>query len=167
MKKILLSLLATAVVLASGASAYASTATTTMNVSASVVSAAEVSATDMNFGSIPVGGGDGSVQAQSTISVTASNGTPYVITLDAGQHFDGIYYRSMVSGSNRMYYAISNPTFTSIWGDASYANTYPVGNGVPGTGTGAVQPYTAYGTIESPAPAPGNYSDVVTVTVNY
>ncbi len=51
---------------------------------------------------------------------------------------------------------------TSNWGNTIGTDT------VPGTGNGALQPYTVYGRVAAQTtPVAGNYSDVVAVTVTY
>ncbi len=65
--------------------AFAETATSTFEVNASIASACTVSATNMNFGEIPVAAA-ATVQTDSTssITVTCSNGEAYTVALNRG-----------------------------------------------------------------------------------
>ena len=81
----------------------------------------------------------------------------------------GAGYRAVSDGINaRMYRLFMDNVFGTQWGDSDFANTYPGGASVADTGSGAAQPHTVYGWLESGIVLPaGTYSDTVTVTVNY
>ncbi|WP_201525919.1 spore coat U domain-containing protein [Psychrobacter frigidicola] len=53
----------------------------------------------------------------------------------------------------------------TIWGNTATSDN--VGNGVAGTGSGAPKSHTVYVTVPSADFKPGNYSDIVTISVNY
>ena len=71
--------------------------------------------------------------------------------------------RKLTSGGNTVNYALySDAAHTTIWGNTVSTDT------VAGTGAGSAQNFTVYGRVPpQAAPAPGNYSDTITVTVMY
>jgi spore coat protein U-like protein len=147
------------------------TASTGMNVTAIVAGACSITATDASFGTIsgifttainaPTPGG---------ISVLCTNGDDYIITINAGLNANSDY-RQMVYTSNSTTYNIeyalySDSGYSTLWGDGT-----TFGNGVSGTGTGAVEPYTVYAQIpiQTPTTPPigGSYIDSVQVTITF
>lgn len=163
MKKILLAVFALALALGSSMPVYALTQTTTMPVSVTVIPAVAVSATSLNFGNA-VQSTYGTASA-ATITVNASSGTLYTVTLDAGSYFFG-GIRHMGSASGPAYDTYNDASYLQLWGDLGFANTFSLGSGVTGTGTGADQMLTVYGLANSGA-TPGTFSDTMTVTVHY
>jgi len=147
---------------------FAAVATAQMGVSATLLPTVAVETTNLDFG--PWFIGDLDKPATAVITVTASNLTPYDITLDAGTHFAS-GTRNVVNGADAVAYTINNPTSTGEWGDNLFAGTYVAGSSVPGVGNGLPQPYTANGVLHtstaSAASTLGLYTDFVTVTVNY
>ena len=71
--------------------------------------------------------------------------------------------RKLSSGGNTVSYTLyADAAHTTIWGNTPATDT------VAGTGNGSSQSFTVYGRVPSQgAPAPGNYSDTITVTVMY
>ena len=69
----------------------------------------------------------------------------------------------MTSGANTVNYTLySNSGRTTLWGNTVGTDT------VAATGNGASQSYTVYGRVPTQAaPAPGTYTDTITVTVTY
>lgn len=134
---------------------------------ASTASAATISATGLNFGTLVVGN---SGNATAVITVNAASGTPYTVTLDAGLNYSsGV--RNVQSGATvgASYSLYKDAAYTAEWGDAGFASTYSNGGtatGLSGTGTGANQTLTVYGNIGANT-APGTFSDSLTITVNY
>jgi len=142
--------------------------TLTLTFGSSTVSAATVSATSLTFGTLVAGG---SGNATAIITVNAASGTPYTVTVDAGLNYSGGGVRNVQSGAviGASYRLYKDAAQTAEWGDAGFANTYTGGGtatGIAGTGSGANQTLTVYGTITANT-TPGAYSDGVTVTVNY
>jgi spore coat protein U-like protein len=144
--------------------ANALTASTSLNVSASVAQNCVVGTTPVNFGNIPstLPGGPANPTANGGVQVTCTNGTlPTDLTLGNGANFIG-GVRNMAAGANDISYELySDAPKTTAW----YG---------PGTepvllaGTGAVQNYTVYGQItQGGAVVPGNYTDLVSVTLTY
>jgi spore coat protein U domain-containing protein, fimbrial subunit CupE1/2/3/6 len=161
-------MLAAAFVLLAAAVSFAATTTATMNVSATLLPTVAVESTNLDFGDWFIG--DSPHSATATVTVTATNGTVYNITLDAGNHLSG-GTRNVANGADMVPYVINDPTDTVEWGDNGFAGTYIAGNPVAGTGDGSPQPYTANGVLNtnlaSPSSTVGLYTDFVTVTVNY
>jgi spore coat protein U-like protein len=142
---------------------YAATATTTMTVQVSITATCLInSASTLNFGTQGVLSAN--VDQTSTIQVTCTNSTPYNIGLDAGAGTGAtVATRKLTSGANAVNYTLySNSGRTTVWGSTVSTDT------VSGTGSGAAQNYTVYGRIPAQTtPAPGSYTDTITVTVTY
>lgn len=156
-----------AMALLAPAGVWATGITTTMPVTATVTAFATVNATPMNFGSGQAGVSPSGIT--STITVNASAGHTYKVSLDAGQHFISAM-RDMHDSANDVlsYRLYQDAAMTTEWGDSDAANTYSAGSSVAGTGTGSDQTLTVYGMeLSQSNTVPGNYSDTVTVTVIY
>ena len=149
--------------IALGSPLYAATATTTMTVQMTITATCLVnSASTLNFGTQGVLSAN--VDQTSTVQVTCTNTTPYNIGLDAGTGTGAtVAARKLTSGANTVNYTLySNSTRTTLWGNTVGTDT------VAATGNGAAQSYTVYGRVPSQAaPAPGTYTDTITVTVTY
>jgi spore coat protein U-like protein len=140
----------------------AATTTTTFNVSLTITSNCTVSATAMAFGSSGIISAN--IDASSTVTVTCTNTTPYSVGLDAGIGAGAtVAVRKMTSGGATVDYSLYQDNGRStIWGNTVGTNT------VGGTGSGSGQALTVYGRVPSQStPAPGAYSDTITVTVTY
>jgi len=120
------------------------------------------SASSLNFGTQGVLAAN--VDQTSTVQVTCTNTTPYTIGLDAGTGTGAtVAARKLSSGGNTVSYTLyADAAHTTIWGNTPASDT------VAGTGNGSAQSFTVYGRVPPQgAPAPGNYSDTITVTVMY
>ena len=120
------------------------------------------SASTLNFGTQGVLAAN--VDQTSTLQVTCTNTTPYNIGLDAGTGSGAtVAVRKLTSSSNTLNYTLYSDTGrTTVWGNTVSTDT------VAGTGNGTGQSYTVYGRIPAQTtPAPGNYTDTITVTVTY
>jgi spore coat protein U-like protein len=141
--------------------AFASTATTTFQVTATIQATCIVSATTMAFGTYS----GVQVQTTSTISVTCTNTTPYNVGLNAGTATGAtVTTRKMTGPSSALLgYALYSDSARSVnWGQTVGTDT------VTGTGNGSAQTLTVYGNLPaSQYQAPGSYSDTITVTVTY
>src|ERR1044072_1645061 len=144
--------------------AHAATATTTMTVQVSIVATCTInSASTLNFGN-SIGVPSANVAQTSTIQVTCTNTTPYNVGLNAGTGTGAtVATRKLTSGANTINYTLySNSGRTRVWGNTIGTDT------VAATGNGAAQNYTVYGRIPpQTTPAPGTYTDTITVTVTY
>jgi spore coat protein U-like protein len=143
--------------------AFAGTASTTFTAQLAIAAACTInSAAALNFGTQGVLAAN--VDQTSTIGVTCTNTTPYTIGLDAGAGSGAtIAARKLTSGGNTVSYTLySDAAHTAVWGNTPSSDT------VAATGSGSVQNFTVYGRVPpQAAPAPGNYSDTITVTVMY
>ncbi len=153
--------------IAVGTPAFASNGVNTFGVSANLSSSCSISGSTLNFGTgidpiqaaVPL-------NATSTLSVTCSNTTPYIVALDAGTHAGGT--------SNFSARKIQNGTSTlgyQLYTDAAHLLVW--GNGIGtvtsiGIGTGSTQAVSIYGQLPDLTGAiPGTYTDTVTVTITY
>ena len=154
-----------AVATACGLSAVAKAGSTTTTFTSQITIAAACainSASTLNFGT--QGMLVANVDQTSTIQVVCTNTTPFTIGLDAGTGSGAtVATRKLTSGGNTVNYALySDAAHTTIWGNTVSTDT------VAGTGAGSAQNFTVYGRVPpQAAPAPGNYSDTITVTVMY
>ena len=143
--------------------ANAGTATATFTSQIAIAAACVInSASSLNFGTQGVLAAN--VDQSSTIQVTCTNTTPYNIGLNAGTGSGAtVATRKMTSGGATISYSLYTDTGRStVWGNTVSTDT------VAGTGNGAAQSFTVYGRIPAQTtPAPGNYSDTITVTVTY
>ena len=150
------------VTLAGYTPSQATTATATFNVSLAITASCTVSATPLAFGSTGVIGAN--IDNTSTVNVTCTNTTPYNVGLDAGTGTGAtVTTREMTAGGATVNYTLyQNPGRSTIWGNTVGTDT------VGGTGNGSAQALTVYGRVPSQStPAPGAYSDTITVTVTY
>ncbi|WP_284177936.1 spore coat U domain-containing protein [Rhabdaerophilum sp. SD176] len=156
-------LLAAGLSLALVPAAHAATATGTLNLSITITaSCTVVSASAINFGSVGAIGAN--IDQTSTLTVNCSNTTPYTVALSAGGGTGAtVASRKMKSGTNQINYSLyRDAARAQVWGTTTGTDTYA------GTGSGANQAITIYARVPSQAvPAPGTYTDAVTVTVTY
>jgi spore coat protein U-like protein len=159
----LLGVLATACLLQSVETPLAATATTSFTVSVTIAATCTInSASALNFGNQGILSTN--VDQTSTIQVTCTNSTPYNIGLDAGTGTGAtVTTRKLTSGGATVNYTLYSDTGrTTVWGNTVGTDT------VAATGNGTGQNYTVYGRIPvQTTPAPGTYSDTITVTVTY
>jgi len=159
----LTAILATTCLLVSVEQPLATTTTTTFAVSVTLAATCTInSASALNFGNQGILSTN--VDQTSTIQVTCTNTTPYNIGLDAGTGTGAtVAVRKLTSGGATVNYTLySDSGRTTVWGNTISTDT------VAATGNGAAQNYTVYGRIPTQAtPAPGTYSDTITVTVTY
>ncbi len=136
--------------------ALAATATTPMNVSATITGSCTISATALAFGTIVLTSANTDNTADLTVNCT--NAVPYEITING------------TTGGRAMSFGISSLNY-EVYTDAArttgWSNTTGPGT-VTGTGTGVDQTVTVYGRVpvQSTPPA-GAYTDTRTVTVSY
>ncbi|UZW53838.1 spore coat U domain-containing protein [Sphingobium sp. JS3065] len=144
--------------------ARAADATTTMGVSATVLNACLVSATNMAFGnydptsSVPT-------DATSSISVTCTPGTSFNVGLNSGATGGAtVTTRQMLNGASPLDYSL----YTNAGRSANWGNT-PGSDTVAQTASGITpMSFTVYGRIPAQQSAvSGSYTDTVTVTVSY
>lgn len=142
---------------------WAATKTATFTVMAVVISDCDIrSAPNMNFGD--VGAAAQPVDAITTLGIICTPGTPYTISLSAGDAGGStIENRRMANGAETLQYQLyRDELFTQVWGET-------VGTDTAGaTGTGVEQQMVVYGRVPvQTLPAPGTYQSLVTVTMSY
>lgn len=146
------------------AAASAQTAQTTMDVSATVVEACVVTATNLAFGSYDPTA-PSPTDAASSVTVTCTPGTGFTVGLNVGTTSGAtVTSRQMASGSNRLGYGLYQDAARSVnWGNTPGTDT-------PAAATADLSPsvLTVYGRVPAQqAVAVGSYTDTVTITVSY
>src|SRR5690606_26462753 len=122
-----------------------------------------LSASDLDFGSVP-GLIDQHRDQTSVISLTCTGGTAWNVALDDGQNASGNVRRMRRTdgGGHVAYDVYIDAARTRRWGSTAGVDTQQ------GTGTGHQQTATVYGRVPSGQSVPaGSYSDTITVTVTY
>ena len=103
--------------------------------------------------------------ATGSVVVQCTNTTPFNVGLNAGTGSGAtVTNRLMTSGAATLPYQLFRDSARTLnWGNTVGTDT------LSGTGTGAAQTLTVYGSVPVPAtmPAPGSYADTVQVTVTY
>ena len=148
--------------------AHAGSASTTFNVTITLVSSCSSSANNLNFGS-SVGLLTSAVTGNTTLSVTCSNTTPYNVGLDAGTVSGSTVAARLMAGtttgntSTTMSFELYTTSgLGTVWGNTVGTNT------VSGTGSGAAQTLTVYGQVPAQTtPKPDTYETTITATVSY
>lgn len=154
-----LALLATALL---PTSLWAATDTTTFDVTATVVNACDVSASNLSFGNydpislVPT-------DATTTINVTCTLGAAYAVRLNAGLNGAGVVAdRAMLNGTNRLNYNLYTDALrTTLWGNDATTD-------VEGLGTGLSVPLVVYGRIPAgQTVGAASFTDTITVTLEF
>ncbi len=160
MKKIASKLLLAAVAAgAMGAAAQAqTTATSQFNAQITIQAQCVVSSPNtLDFGSS--GLLNGNVDAQMNFTVECTNGTAYTIAMNDGANAAGTQNRMANGGQFVNYELYTDSNRTTVWDSTST---------VSGTGTGDPITHTVFGRVPAQTtPAPGTYTDTVTITVSY
>lgn len=168
MRKQVISLVSTAVLLALAGQAEAASKTATFGVSATVADNCFVGATALAFGTY-TGLASGDIDAQSDVTVRCSKSTIYTLALNKGTTVSGtIADRRLTNGTDTLQYNLyTTAARATVWGDGTTGSTI----GGTGTGLGNTITHTVYGRLFdnafNQAAGVGNYSDTITVTINY
>ena len=163
-KSKLLGLTCAVAVLATPAAGIAATATTTFQVTATVLSVCTVAATNLAFGNYDASSGTPN-DASSTVTTTCSNTTAYTVALNAGTGSGAtVALRKMTNGANTLNYSMyTTAGRTTVWGDGTLSTVTQAG-----TGNGAGQALTVFGRVPvGQYVTAGSYTDTVTATVTY
>lgn len=125
------------------------------------------SASDIQIGAAAgVDSNSGSNNGTSNINVQCSDGTPYYVGLaPSNSDTTGAGIMSGTSGDDVPYQLRSVSVTGPVWGNT--ATSTDVGNGVNGTGDGTAQSIPVFAVAPSANFKPGDYTDVVTVNVNF
>lgn len=138
--------------------AAAKAAGQTMVVSATVVESCSMDVAPMQFGTLASDKAAGT--AQSRIAIECSPDTRYAVSLDGGLHAQG-EDRRMVNESGTATIAYR------IYRDAAGTQPWGAGEAVAGTASASRAELTAYARTDGASVPPGNYRDVVTVTLSF
>ncbi|MGC1303549.1 MAG: spore coat U domain-containing protein [Caulobacteraceae bacterium] len=142
----------------------AATATTTFQVSATVLKACSVTANPLAFGSYDPTAST-NLDATTTLSVLCTVGTSFQVGLNPGTATGAtVTSRQMTNGANTLAYALYQDTArTTNWGNTPGTDT-PAAITAPITATSL----TVFGRVPSAQNVPAaGYSDTITVTVTY
>ncbi len=143
--------------------AYPASTTSTFQVQATIQAQCLINSTStLDFGTQGVLSAN--VDQTSTVAVQCTNTTPYNIGLNAGTGTGAtVATRKLTSGGATINYTLyCDSARSTVWGDTIGTDT------VAATGTGASANFTVYGRIPAQStPAPGTYTDTITVTVTY
>lgn len=142
--------------------AFAGTTDSSVGVSATVVASCDLSdVSNLAFGDLSVG--DLPKNETSTFKVTCTSSTEYRIALDKGTNGSSTTDRKLASGSSATlkYELYQDADWASPWGEGG-ASTSTLGS------NGSAVQFTIYGKIpDQTMPAPGDYADTVTITVEF
>lgn len=130
----------------------------TMTITATVLPSCSLEAGGMAFGTIDGNRPQGTAEAALTLQCTP--GTAYAVTMDQGQN--GARRMANVTGGGFLDYEIyRDAAGTRPWGGAA-------GSAISGVASGPGKiSLAAYGRVVSSTVTPGQYQDVVTVTVEF
>ena len=140
--------------------ASAGSATANLSATASIAATCTISTSAVAFGAYA----GTQVDATGTVTANCITGTAWTIGLGTGTGTGATTSnRKMTSGANTLGYGLfSDSTHTTNWGNAIGTDT------IAGTGTGASQNQTVYGSIPTGSvPAAGSYTDTVVATINF
>lgn len=149
-----------------GAAVYSNgTETSNFDATLKLVTDASITANPLDFGQSQ-GTLSTAINVNTTISVTATNTTPYNVGINAGSGTGSSDTNRYLSGTGGNTSTIAFNLFQAAgatpWGNTQGTNTKP------GTGTGSAQSLTVYGQIPAQAtPAPDTYKSTLTVTVYF
>lgn len=150
------------------------TAASTFQVKMTITPACTVAATDIALPSVAAQSAAVTQSASNTITVNCSKGTPFYVGLAPSNNSTVGAGTMAGTGSNTdkvPYQLYSSASFTSanVWGNTATSSS--VGNGKSGTGAGMASAkavsFTAYAQATNADFTPDNYTDTVTVNVNY
>jgi len=166
-KKILVAGLALVGLMASGA--FAQTAQTSFQVSATVNKNCNVTANNLTFAT-PYDGSSGTPNdSTTTIGVRCTKNTPYTVALDAGTVTGTSFAARKMANATpdyMNYNLYTDGTYGTVWGDGTASTATVAGTGA---GMGTLQNLTVYGRIPiSQNLEPGTYTEpTIMVTVTY
>lgn len=150
-----------------GLKADAGTATSNLNVTATVASTCSITAGSLAFGTYDTLGG-AQVDGTATVSVACTKGATATITLGQGQNpgsgsTDAVPVRRMAAAGNFLSYSLfSDSTRLVTWGNTALTGKVYI------AASSAVTQLTVYGRIAaSQDVAAGSFTDVVVATITF
>lgn len=159
-----LAMLGSFAALSSHADTYSNgSATASIAVNLVVESGCTLSAADLDFGTTSVL--TSAITADTTVSVTCTNGTPYNIGINEGDVAGSTTTTRLMGGGNSETVSFTlwqDSALSTNWGSVQGTNTYA------GTGTGASQTVTVYGKVPAQTtPSASTYKTTLTASVYY
>jgi spore coat protein U-like protein len=156
--------------LASASAAHAANpATTTFQVSATVLKNCTVSATNVAFGNYSPT--VAAVSANGTVAVKCTKNSAFTVSLDKGTTAGGAISQRLMSdgaGDTLQYNLYTTSGFATVWGDGTGSS---VTQGGTGAGMGTAVNLTVYGNlpdnVANQSVPPNTYTDTITVSVAY
>ncbi len=150
----------------SGAAVYSNgSKTATFDVTLTIIADCTIAATPMTFGSSQ-GVLAAAVNSTTTMSVTCTNTTPYNVGLSAGTVSGSTTSARLMAGttagntSTTLAFNLYQTAGATNWGNTQGTDTKS------GTGNGAAQTLTVYGTVPAQnTPQPDTYKTTITATV--
>jgi spore coat protein U-like protein len=143
---------------------FAATTTSTFTVQITITASCTITSTStLNFGSTGVISAN--IDQTSTIDVQCTNTTPYDVGLNAGTAAGAtVTTRAMTSGGATVSYSLFRDSARTLnWGNTVGTDTFH-----QNSGNGASQVVTVFGRVPPQStPAPGTYTDTITVTVTF
>jgi spore coat protein U-like protein len=167
-KKIINTVAMSLLTLSTSAFALGTTNSTTALVqsSAAISASCLVTSVDMNFGQLSPQA-SGQATSTSLVTATCTKSTNYTIALGTGS--SGTYTARTLSGAKSTnhdklsYNVYKDTTYGTILGDGTNGTSL-----LTGTGNGVQQSFTVYGMLQlNQYITPDNYSDNLSVTINY
>ena len=125
-----------------------------------------VAASDIDFGSVARATGT-PLDAQGTLEVNCTNGTPYTIGMNPGANATST---TAAADNRRMSDGASNFVAYGLYRDAGRQNFWGEAIGtdtLAGTGTASAQAIPVYGRVPSTDAPAGSYGDTVIATITY
>lgn len=150
----------------SGAAVYSNgSKTANFDVTMKIIADCTIAANPLDFGQSQ-GVLSTAVTANTTLNVTCTNTTPYNVGLSAGSGTGSTTSARVMSGTGGNTSTVAfnlNQTSGGVnWGNTQGTDT------LSGTGTGALQNLTVYGTVPSQStPQPDTYKSTITATVYF
>lgn len=127
------------------------------------------SKSNINFGNKPSSATNIESVGTNPINLTCTNGTVYNIGLapSNGSTVGLGAMKGTTGNNNQVPYQLRSTTGVNgtVWGNTATSSN--VGNGVTANGTGSAQNRSVYATVPSADFRPDNYSDIVTININY
>jgi spore coat protein U-like protein len=170
MRKVLVAIFSGVALLAVAGAASALTATSTFNVTATVLKNCLVSSANLAFGNYTPN--TGALTGNSAITVRCTKTTPYTVSLNAGTTAGGtLAQRLLANGALTLQYNLfTTAGLGTIFGDGTGGTGTIAGTG-NGVSVASAQTVTVYGQLPDNATnqdaTPGSYADTITVTVTY
>jgi spore coat protein U-like protein len=169
MRNFIACLSAGALLATAGAAQAANPATTTFQVSATVLKNCTAAATNVAFGNYTPTAG--AISQNGTVSVSCTKSTTFTVSLNKGTTAGGSIGQRLMSdgaGDTLQYNLYTTAAFATVWGDGTGSSVTQAGTGA-GMGTPVV--LTVYGNLPdnaaNQAVPPNTYTDTITVSVGY